>query len=156
MEVDHEESKAEQAEVAGGHEGLVGGRSLAHLSGGQKTVVVVALILAVLKMEAAPFYILDEFDHALDSQYRSTIAQLINELSSRSQFLITTFKPEIIKATNAKIFEVTFKNRKSSMAEIGQEKALKIVNREEKQQKSRAAEENNEQFSAEANPDITA
>ena len=40
---------------------------LQHLSGGQKTVVVVALIFAVLKMEAAPFYILDEFDHALDA-----------------------------------------------------------------------------------------
>ena len=55
---------------------------LSHLSGGQKTVVVVALIFAVLKMEAAPFYILDEFDHALDSCYRSAIAKLIIELSS--------------------------------------------------------------------------
>ena len=40
---------------------------LEHLSGGQKSVVVVALIFAALKMESAPFYILDEFDHALDS-----------------------------------------------------------------------------------------
>ena len=40
---------------------------LSHLSGGQKTVVVVALIFAVLKLDAAPFYILDEFDHALDA-----------------------------------------------------------------------------------------
>ena len=103
--------------------------------------IVVALILAVLKMEAAPFYILDEFDHSLDSAYRSTIAQLINQLSTKSQFLITTFKPEIIKATDAKIFEVTFKNRKSSMSEIAQEKALKIVGREDKQQKGRGAEE---------------
>ena len=39
---------------------------LEHFSGGQKTVIVVALILSVLKIEAAPFYILDEFDHALD------------------------------------------------------------------------------------------
>jgi structural maintenance of chromosome 3 (chondroitin sulfate proteoglycan 6) len=41
--------------------------NLKQLSGGQKSVVVVAMIFAVLKMEAAPFYILDEFDHALDS-----------------------------------------------------------------------------------------
>ncbi len=51
---------------------------MAQLSGGQKTVVVVAMIFAVLKMSAAPFYILDEFDHALDVQYRSAIATLIN------------------------------------------------------------------------------
>jgi len=43
------------------------GFGLSHLSGGQKTVVVVSLIFAVLKLDAAPFYILDEFDHALDS-----------------------------------------------------------------------------------------
>ncbi len=58
--------------------------SLASLSGGQKTVVVVAMIFAVLRMEAAPFYILDEFDHALDTQYRSAVAKLIGELSGTS------------------------------------------------------------------------
>ena len=52
----------------------IDGLGLSHLSGGQKTVVVVALIFAVLKMESAPFYILDEFDHALDTQYRKAIA----------------------------------------------------------------------------------
>ena len=40
---------------------------LSHLSGGQKTVVIVALIFAVLKLDPAPYYILDEFDHALDA-----------------------------------------------------------------------------------------
>ena len=44
----------------------------------------VAMIFAVLKMSAAPFYILDEFDHALDAQYRSAIAVLISRLSLSS------------------------------------------------------------------------
>lgn len=57
--------------------GEVGITNLKQLSGGQKSVVVVAMIFAVLKMEAAPFYILDEFDHALDGQYRQAIAALI-------------------------------------------------------------------------------
>lgn len=87
-------------------------QGLNHLSGGQKTVVVIALIFSVLKMEAAPFYILDEFDHALDAGYRTAIAHLVDNLSANSQFLITTFKPELLSA-KAKIFEVTFKNRKS-------------------------------------------
>ena len=59
--------------------------------------MVVALLLAVLKVEAAPFYILDEFDHALDAQYRHAIAKLISQLSKKSQFFITTFKPDIIE-----------------------------------------------------------
>jgi chromosome segregation ATPase len=36
------------------------------------------MIFAVLKMEAAPFYIMDEFDHALDSQNRNSIAGLVS------------------------------------------------------------------------------
>ena len=103
------------------------GFSLSQLSGGQKTVVVVSLIFAVLKLDAAPFYILDEFDHALDAQYRASIATLINELSTRSQFLITTFKPELIRAADAKIFEVFFRAKKSAIHEINKDRALQIV-----------------------------
>ena len=69
----------------------------------------------MLKLDAAPFYILDEFDHALDSKYRASIASLINGLSNKSQFLITTFKPEMILAAQAKIFEVIFRARKSTI-----------------------------------------
>ena len=86
---------------------------LSHLSGGQKTVVIVALIFAELQLEPVPFYILEEFDHALDPQYRLSIAELINELSAKSQFLITTHKPELIQKVSAKILEVTFRAKKS-------------------------------------------
>lgn len=100
---------------------------LEHLSGGQQTVVVVALIFAVLRMEAAPFYILDEFDHALDSQYRQAIAGLIAELSEKSQFLITTFKPELIETTDASIFEIQFANRRSQMVPMDKAGAVAII-----------------------------
>lgn len=101
---------------------------LAQLSGGQKTVVVIAMIFAVLKMYAAPFYILDEFDHALDVQYRGAIATLINQLSASSQFLITTFKPDLINSVvDANICEVKFAQRKSSLVKIQKKRALEIV-----------------------------
>ena len=88
----------------------------------------VALIFAVLKMEAAPFYILDEFDHALDSQYRRAIASLVKQLSTKSQFLITTFKPDLIETLEgAKMFEVSFKNKKSGLEVIDQTRALAIL-----------------------------
>jgi len=107
---------------------------LQHLSGGQKTVVVVALIFAVLKMEAAPFYILDEFDHALDAQYRKAIAQLILELSTKSQFLITTFKTDLIDILkDAKIFEVSFHNKQSRLEIIDKARAHAILKEEQKQ-----------------------
>lgn len=122
-----EAAEMEEENKEGGVEGGDVITGLSHLSGGQKTVVVVSLIFAVLKLEPAPFYILDEFDHALDSQYRSSIASLIAELSSRSQFLITTFKPELIRAAQAKLFEVRFHGKKSAIKEITKDQALSIV-----------------------------
>ena len=40
--------------------------SLSELSGGQKSLLALSLILALLKYQPAPFYILDEIDSALD------------------------------------------------------------------------------------------
>lgn len=57
---------------------------LSHLSGGQKAVIAATLLFSVLKIEAAPFYIMDEFDNALDTEYRGALAYLIKQLSSTS------------------------------------------------------------------------
>jgi len=70
---------------------------------------------------------LDEFDHALDGQYRKSIASLISSLSDHSQFIITTFKPELVKQPRAKLFQVTFENRKSKLQTIDIKKALSII-----------------------------
>lgn len=66
-------------------------------------MVAAALLFAILKIEAAPFYIMDEFDNALDAEFRGAIAGLVFELSKQSQFLITTFKPELVEGAD-KIF----------------------------------------------------
>jgi len=55
--------------------------SLSRLSGGQKAVVAACLIFAIQRIEPLPFYILDEFDSALDPLYCEGIANQIAELS---------------------------------------------------------------------------
>ena len=70
---------------------------------------------------------MDEFDSALDAEYRSGIAQLIFELSRQSQFLITTFKPELIDGAD-KIFSIDFVNRASEMKEIDKAQAHDFIN----------------------------
>lgn len=44
-------------------------------------MVAASLLFAIFKIEAAPFYIMDEFDNALDAEYRGAIARLIADLS---------------------------------------------------------------------------
>jgi structural maintenance of chromosome 3 (chondroitin sulfate proteoglycan 6) len=80
--------------------------SLEHLSGGQKAVVAVSLLFAIQKISPAPFYIFDELDSPLDPTYRHALANLIKDFSQESQFLITTFKPDLVECAD-KIFEVS-------------------------------------------------
>ena len=60
---------------------------------------------------------MDEFDNALDAEFRGAIAGLIFELSKSSQFLITTFKPELIDGAD-KMFQVESKGGASTIKEI--------------------------------------
>ena len=45
-------------------------RNMEQLSGGQKTLVALAFILAIQRCDPAPFYLFDEVDAALDADYR--------------------------------------------------------------------------------------
>ena len=52
------------------------------LSGGQKTLVALALIFAIQRCDPAPFYLFDEIDAALDPQYRQAAPSAAYELPS--------------------------------------------------------------------------
>ena len=65
-----------QVKVAfGAHEPM----TMKQLSGGQRTLVSLALIFAIQSVDSAPFYLLDEVDAALDPQYRQTVAAMLSK-----------------------------------------------------------------------------
>uniref|UniRef100_F1KR06 Structural maintenance of chromosomes protein n=1 Tax=Ascaris suum TaxID=6253 RepID=F1KR06_ASCSU len=103
-------------------------RDVQILSGGQKTVVALALIFAIHKVDHAPFYFFDEVDAALDTQYREALADMIRELSEKSQFITTTFRPELIASAD-KCYGVSFRNKESRIEAVTREQAYGFVER---------------------------
>ena len=101
-------------------------QSMYQLSGGQKTAAGVALIFALSTIEPPPFYILDEIDAALDPNYRVNLANLIKELSKNNQFIISTFRPELIDVAD-NIYMVKFANKTSNIVKIEKDEASKFI-----------------------------
>ncbi|KAK9807008.1 hypothetical protein WJX72_010649 [[Myrmecia] bisecta] len=115
--------------------------SMKQLSGGQKTLVALALIFAIQRCDPAPFYLFDEIDAALDPQYRTTVAKMLarqaNDVVAPAQFIITTFHPQIIDHTN-QVYGTSTSNRVSRIDTITKEDALEFINSEENRQKAEA------------------
>nr|BAD08002.1 putative SMC3 protein [Oryza sativa Japonica Group]BAD10084.1 putative SMC3 protein [Oryza sativa Japonica Group] len=109
-------------------------QSMKQLSGGQKTVVALTLIFAIQRCDPAPFYLFDEIDAALDTQYRTAVGNMIRRLSDMAdtQFIATTFRPEIVKVAD-KIYGVTYKNRVSYINVVSKEQALDFIGHDQTQ-----------------------
>ena len=65
-------------------------RSISLLSGGEKTMTCVALLLAVFKSRPSPFCVLDEVDAALDEANVDRFTAVLRDFLSATQFIIVT------------------------------------------------------------------
>ncbi|KAJ1353118.1 Structural maintenance of chromosomes protein 3 [Parelaphostrongylus tenuis] len=101
-------------------------REMVQLSGGQKSLVALALIFAIQKCDPAPFYLFDEIDAALDVQHRIAVAGMIHELAENAQFITTTFRPELLEFAD-KYYGVRFRNKVSHIDVVTREQAYDFV-----------------------------
>ena len=65
-------------------------KRLSLLSGGERSLASLALLIAIYMSRPSPFYALDEVEAALDDRNLSRLLQVIGELGERSQLIVVT------------------------------------------------------------------
>ncbi|XP_072964208.1 structural maintenance of chromosomes protein 2-1-like isoform X1 [Typha angustifolia] len=87
--------------------GSVWKQSLSELSGGQRSLLALSLILALLLFKPAPLYILDEVDAALDLSHTQNIGRMIKQHFPHSQFIVVSLKEGMFNNANV-LFRTKF------------------------------------------------
>ena len=64
--------------------------SINQLSGGERALTSIALISAIISNNPSPFVVLDEMDAALDEANSERFAQIVDDLSNKTQFVLIT------------------------------------------------------------------
>jgi len=89
--------------------------SLTELSGGQRSLLALSLVLALLLFKPAPMYILDEVDSALDLSHTQNIGHMIRQHFPHSQFVIVSLKEGMFNNANC-LFRTRFVDGTSTVA----------------------------------------
>ncbi len=85
-------------------------RSINQLSGGEKTMTAVAMLLAIFRSKPSCFCVLDEVDAALDEANVARFCGTLDLFTDQSRFVVITHNKRTMQATN-RMFGVTMQER---------------------------------------------
>lgn len=91
-------------------------QSLSLLSGGEKSMVAIAFIMAIFMYKPSPFTFLDEIEAALDEKNTKKLIGKLKEFTDRSQFILITHNKETMKASDS-LYGVTM-NKKIGISKL--------------------------------------
>ena len=83
-------------------------KRLSLLSGGEKSLTAVALLVAIFKSRPSPFYVLDEVEAALDDTNLGRLLGILEELRASSQLIIITHQKRTMEIADA-LYGVTMR-----------------------------------------------
>jgi len=88
-------------------------KSLEMLSGGEKTLVAISLLFAIVNQSDPPLVVVDEIDAALDEENSQRFSQILKELCKNTQFIIITHNRMTMTIAEV-IYGVTINEENSS------------------------------------------
>ena len=94
-------------------------QTLSLLSGGEKSMVAVALIMAIFMYKPSPFTFFDEIEAALDDANTKRLINKLKEFTDKSQFILITHNKQTMKESDI-LYGVTMDKK------IGESKILSV------------------------------
>jgi chromosome segregation protein len=85
-------------------------RSISQLSGGEKTMTAVALLLSIFQSKPSPFCVLDEVDAALDDANVERFSKIIRQFLEHCHFIVITHNKRTMQIAD-QMFGVTMQER---------------------------------------------
>ncbi|MEO8518474.1 MAG: chromosome segregation protein SMC [Dermatophilaceae bacterium] len=83
-------------------------KRLSLLSGGERALVAVALLVSIFKARPSPFYIMDEVESSLDDANLGRLIMLLEELRASSQLIVITHQKRTMEIADA-LYGVTMR-----------------------------------------------
>ena len=109
-------------------------RNLKLFSGGEKSLIAISLLFAILKFKPLPLCILDEVEAALDEANVSRYADFLQELKGKTQFMIITHRIGTMEKVD-ELFGVTMQQRGvTSIFSLKLEKAKALFKNNDKKE----------------------
>lgn len=84
-------------------------KSLNAMSGGEKSLLAIAVLFSLVSVNPPPFLVFDEIDAALDENNSRRFIELLNKFSNKTQFIIVTHNRMVMEAANV-LYGVTMDN----------------------------------------------
>jgi chromosome segregation protein len=84
-------------------------KRLSLLSGGERSLTAVAMLVAIFRARPSPFYIMDEVEAALDDVNLGRLITLMAQLRDKSQLIIITHQKRTMEIADA-LYGVTMRN----------------------------------------------
>lgn len=84
-------------------------KRLSLLSGGERSLTAIAMLVAIFKARPSPFYVLDEVEAALDDRNLGRLLTIIRQLQESSQLIVITHQKRTMEIADA-VYGVTMRD----------------------------------------------